>query len=618
MGSSSEAREDSSHILTLPISPKMVAFFFLFFLLFTNPVSPSSFPDRFIRSSSPSLLEKNKSQEYFELSVPLPSDQLAPSCTLPILQHSFGNTINSPPFNTTYSPPSDCPPPWSHVILEFRATCRGEQYDRISGLWLSGVELLRTSTAEPTQSGIFWKVHKDISRYYSLLIQSNLTVTMMLENIVNREYTGVYNVEVTFLFYKDIFVKKDDVRLPSIIGNQDSGWKLGSETEKLYRNLGIGVEDPADKIIPISDTGERGFWFRIDSESELRSTEIQIPNNTRRAVVELYVSFHGNDEFWYSNPPTSYVITNNITTGRVNGAFREVVVTVDGQLVGSEVPLPVIFTGGINPLLWEPVVAIGAFNLPTYDIELTPFLGPLLDGKVHRIGIGVSDGISYWLVDANLHLWLDHNSPTVEAKSSFDQNPVFKIERISTVRHLDGSFKIKAERRSHLVGWIKWSAGNFTTTISQNYKFTNSIQFQKNGTYKLVKQKIKAHSDVKYADQHGRVIARKKFKGKYPLNVITAALPGSNKDIYFLLTNVSHSLQEKYIHNNEKTQVTNSQVSYGWMEVKDHSVLSGVGNTNQSFAYRVGLNCYSRSIAASHGNILSDNATFHCLSLAAL
>ncbi|KAF3433359.1 hypothetical protein FNV43_RR24461 [Rhamnella rubrinervis] len=598
----------------------MVAFFFLFFLLLTNPVSPSSFPDRFTKSLSPFLLKKNKSQEYFELSVPLPSDQLAPSCTLPILQHSFGNTINSPPFNTTYSPPSDCPLPWSHVVLEFRAKCKGEQYDRISGLWLGGVELLRTSTAEPTQSGIFWKVHKDISRYYSLLIQSNLTVTVMLENIVNREYTGVYDVEVTFLFYKDIFANKDDVRLPSmsIIGNQNSGWKLGSETEKLYGNLGIGAEDPSDKIIPISDTGERGFWFRIESESDMRFKEIQIPNNTRRAVVEVYVSFHGNDEFWYSNPPTSYIITNNITTGRVNGAFREIVVTIDGQLVGSEVPLPVIFSGGINPLLWEPVVAIGAFNLPSYDIELTPFLGTLLDGKVHRIGIGVSDGISYWLVDANLHLWLDHNSPTVEAKSSSDQNPVFKIERTSTIRKLDGSFKIKAERRSHSVGWVKWSAGNFTTTMSQNYKFTNFIQFQKNGTYKVVKQKVKAHRDVKYANQLGQVIARRKFKGKYPLNMVIATLPGLDNGTQLLLTNVSHSLQEKYVHNEVKTQLTNSQVSYGWMEVKNHSVLSGVGNTNQSFVYRDELNCYSRSIAASHGNILSDDATFRCLSLAAL
>lgn len=583
----------------------------LLFIFFTDPVSPSSFPDRYTKSLSPPLHRRKHTQEYFELS--LPSDQLTPSCTLPIVRHSFGNTVDGPPFTTTYSPPPNCSLPWSHVVLEFRAKCKGEQYDRISGLWLGGVELFRTSTAEPTRTGIFWKVRKDISRYYALLVQSNLTVTMMLENVVNREYTGVYHVEVTFFFYKDVFVGNDDVRLQTVIGYRNSGWKQRSGTEK----LGIAAEDPADRIIPISDTGERGFWFRIESELDLGYADIQIPTNTRRAVVELCVSFHGNDEYWYSNPPTSYTIANNITTGRVNGAFREVVVTVDGQMVGSEIPFPVIFTGGINPLFWEPVVAIGAFNLPSYDIELTPFLGTLLDGKVHRIGIEVSDGISYWLVNANLHLWLDHISPAVEAKSSPDQNPVFEIERTALIRKRDGSFKIKAERTNRAVGWVKSSAGNFTTTLSQRYKFTNSIRFQQNGTYKLVRQKVRANREVHHTNELGHAISTRKSNRKYPLNMITVTLPGSYKNTYKLLTNVSHSLKDKYNRDGAKTRVTNSQDSYGWMEVRDHSVIYGKGNTKQSFIYKDLSNCYYRSVAAGNGKLLGDNSTSQCLGLAA-
>ncbi|MFS8018079.1 putative peptide-N(4)-(N-acetyl-beta-glucosaminyl)asparagine amidase [Helianthus anomalus] len=66
------------------------------------------------------------------------------------------------------------------------------------------------------------------------------------------------------------------------------------------------------------------------------------------------------------------------------------------------VPFPMIFTGGINPLFWEPVVSIRAFNLPSFDIDLTPFFGLLLDDKNHSIGIQIADGI-----DANLNLWFD-------------------------------------------------------------------------------------------------------------------------------------------------------------------------------------------------------------------
>lgn len=39
------------------------------------------------------------------------------------------------------------------------------------------------------------------------------------------------------------------------------------------------------------------------------------------------------------------------------------------------------------------------------------------------IEVGISDGISYWLIDANLHLWLDSGAATVEAKSVVYQNP---------------------------------------------------------------------------------------------------------------------------------------------------------------------------------------------------
>lgn len=57
-------------------------------------------------------------------------------------------------------------------LLEWNATCQGNQYDRILGVWLSGVELLRSSTAEPFGAGIVWSVKKDITRYYSLLVRN--------------------------------------------------------------------------------------------------------------------------------------------------------------------------------------------------------------------------------------------------------------------------------------------------------------------------------------------------------------------------------------------------------------------------------------------------------------
>ena len=52
-------------------------------------------------------------------------------------------------------------------------------------------------------------------------------------------------------------------------------------------------------------------------------------------------------------------------------------------------------------------MGIKAFDILAYDLEVTPFLGKLLDGKYCTFGLSVMDGIATWFVDANLHLWLD-------------------------------------------------------------------------------------------------------------------------------------------------------------------------------------------------------------------
>uniref|UniRef100_A0A2P2Q4H0 Peptide N-acetyl-beta-D-glucosaminyl asparaginase amidase A N-terminal domain-containing protein n=1 Tax=Rhizophora mucronata TaxID=61149 RepID=A0A2P2Q4H0_RHIMU len=582
-------------------------------LLFTAmPLTPSPPPYHFLKSSSlltPTTLLSRKPREYIEVARSLPSDRLTPSCTVHVIRHSFANTINQPPFSARYSPPSDCPFPWFHVTLEFRAKSKGDQYDRISALWLGGAEILRTSTAEPTENGIFWKVRKDITRYSSLLLQENLNFTIMLENVVNSVYTGVYHVDVTIFFYKHNsvrvpFVANNPIRIPSI-------WE--QEAMAVVKNA---YESPADLIIPISsDKGyEKGYWFKIGKETDIHFKKVTFPGNTHKAVLELYVSFHGNDEFWYSNPSNNYIRANNLTSLRGNGAYREVFVTIDGKYVGSEVPFPVVFTGGINPLFWEPVVAIGAFDLPRYDFDLTPFLGMVLDGKDHEIGVGVTDGISYWLLDANLHLWMDYRNSTV-AKSFAYYNPSSFLTRSEKFKLLDGSFSIRARRRTKFEGWVLSSAGNLTTRVLQQYSFRNNIRFERNGTFKSVNQKIKSQREVKVFNDVGRVLSHVIVHRRHPLKVITTNLPGAKKDTYVLLTNISHALIERYENGATSSSVHNKQDSNGWMEVKDHSVLSGEAHTIQTLSCRDDSGCYIRTVAANNGSLIKDESTYVCPSV---
>ncbi|MBA0844792.1 hypothetical protein Goarm_022801, partial [Gossypium armourianum] len=90
------------------------------------------------------------------------------------------------------------------------------------------------------------------------------------------------------------------------------------------------------------------------------------------------------------------------------------------------------------------------FNLPSYDLDLTLFLGWLLDNKYHNIGIVVGDVISSWMVNVNLHLWLDHRTPKLEAQLVVYNSPTLAIQRREAFAMLDGSFRIKANRKRSL------------------------------------------------------------------------------------------------------------------------------------------------------------------------
>ncbi|KAG4162335.1 hypothetical protein ERO13_D01G110450v2 [Gossypium hirsutum] len=130
-------------------------------------------------------------------------------------------------------------------------------------------------------------------------------------------------------------------------------------------------------------------------------------------------------------------------------------------------------------------LAIEDFNLPSYDLDLTLFLGWLLDNKYHDIGIVVGDVISFWMVNVNLNLWLDHRTPKLEAQLVVYNSPKLAIERREAFTMLDGSFRIKANRKREFAGTVKSTAGNFTTIVSQQFKLTYVVRFYFNGTYKV-------------------------------------------------------------------------------------------------------------------------------------
>ncbi|XP_068666036.1 peptide-N4-(N-acetyl-beta-glucosaminyl)asparagine amidase A-like [Aristolochia californica] len=542
------------------------------------------------------LLESSNADDvptrFFQVTRPIKLPTTKP-CSYPILQHDFGFTYGKPPVTAPYTPPTSCPSQnFSKIVMEWTATCKGRQFDRIFGVWLGGVELLRSCTAEPKATGIVWTVEKDITRYSSLL-KTPQTLAVHLANLVDKTYTGIYHVNITLHFY------------PAEEEHPNSAAYLGNNFDS-HPDLII----PISRNLPLND----GLWFIVENSTDTQFKEFVVPRNTYRAVLEVFVSFHSSDEFWYTNPPDEYIKANNLTGVPGNGSFREVVVSLDGKTVGAVWPFTVVYTGGINPLLWRPITGIGSFDLPVYNIEITPFLGNILDGKLHEFGFGVTNALNVWFIDANLHLWLDHKSSITEGHLVRSSAEPFSPSIISHFSGLNGTFVTVARRNISATGWVKSSHGKITTHSFQNFDFLNRMLFGKDGDEQIVNQTIFANYGV-YAEFPAFNMYSTQVSHHFPLYLYTDTLDEGNGS-YSLVSNVSMGFNEEKFSSAgfgfSYSSLRNKQKGQGSMLVKGNLVVGGLSSTQQAYKYFSNGGCYFRTVRSKNYTVLSDESGETC------
>ncbi|PHU10627.1 Peptide-N4-(N-acetyl-beta-glucosaminyl)asparagine amidase A [Capsicum chinense] len=103
----------------------------------------------------------------------------------------------------------------------------------------------------------------------------------------------------------------------------------------IVKKIGVDFDYGADLIVSISRNVNLNddLWFEIENSINVKLKDFKIPQNVYRALLEVYVSFHENDDSWYSNSVNEYVNLNNLSVSR-NGAFREAIVSLDEMVVG--------------------------------------------------------------------------------------------------------------------------------------------------------------------------------------------------------------------------------------------------------------------------------------------
>ncbi|MER5931894.1 peptide-N4-asparagine amidase [Streptomyces sp. NPDC002054] len=342
------------------------------------------------------------------------------SCTLTLAEAQFRDFT---PYQGSYAPPADCAGPWAKVVLRLDGKVKGRQYDRLGNLTLGGVEILRTSTPQPSPDGITWSVEKDVTRYRDVLSRPQ-PVEMLIGNVVNDTYTGVIDVKATLTFH-----------------------------------AAEGPVRPAatpDRVLPL--TGDT----------------LTTPRNTERILAEVYATGSGGgcEEYWYLTVPDAAPYSCKAA----QGPYREVRIAVDGRLAGIAAPFPTVWTGGwSNPFLWYVTPAPRAFDVQPVVYDLTPFAGLLNDGRPHRIEVsvaGVPAGQTGWSTPVNVLLWQDEARQVVTGALTRHE----ATEPANSSVHTAGPEHRLDTHGGHgltVAGYLDTSRGRITTTVTRTLANTS-------------------------------------------------------------------------------------------------------------------------------------------------
>jgi hypothetical protein len=507
-------------------------------------------------------------------------------CTVAAMQHDFANSYGQP-FVGTLTPPAACPGPWSKVVLDWSGSVAGRQYDRLAGVWIGGTEVFRTSTPEPDPAGISWHVDADISRFIPLL-RTPQPLVADLGNIVNSTYTGIYHMTLTVTYYQA------DAAHPAA--------------------------QVADQVIPVSQGGttSAGWWALTAGQTATQS--VTFPRNLTSATLEVFARGGGCEEFWYTNAPDSYNAAHPGYGLCGGGPYREVEVEVDGKLAGVAQPFPAIYSGGISPLMWRPIMSVDSLRTEAYSIDLTPFAGLLTDGKAHQITLLPPAGISdVWLMDGTLFLNTDHHAAQTSGalvKDAIAAAPAL-TSTVTSPNATTDVITTDASRDWTVSGYVDTSAGRVTTTVTQHLSYSNVDTITQAGNAQSVQQRDQGYTEVTTSggpessepSEPGAV----RDSWSYPIDVTSVYQPSSTGSGFLVRGTADVS----------RITTTDTRTGDDWRttaHVNDHVTANGVlqrddsGNVVQAdgadtedyFAQSADAPCYHHKIEADHGYVTSD------------
>ncbi|WP_370942394.1 peptide-N4-asparagine amidase [Amycolatopsis sp. cg5] len=389
-------------------------------------------------------------------------------------------------FSGTLTPPAACPGPWAKVVLDQTITVKGRQYDRFGDLKIGDTEVYWGTTEEPSGEGrraITYKFDKDLTKYSALL----RTPQPFRGGIINYQtdvYTGNYLQTVTLTYYQ------------------------------------------ADRKHPAPEVPDHVAGFASQEATPAQGTVHfplkDLPRNIIRASLEVTLEGGACDEQWFDDVPDEVSAKYPAAGLCGHGPFREATAALDGTPMAGVHTFPHIYSGGIVPTLWRPLVAIDTFSMQSETLDVTPFAGRLVDGNTHDLSFSVANIGGNWHVVPTLFLYTDKG--LTQTKGELTTSEVVPVATQKTVvKDIAGGVNatVTADRHDVTAGYVDTSAGRVWTRVERTRSYRNSDDITGNGLVQHVVQSDSGHQ-TSTVTAHGKTSASR-HSWSYPITVDTSA-----------------------------------------------------------------------------------------------
>ncbi|KAH9015491.1 peptide N-acetyl-beta-D-glucosaminyl asparaginase amidase A-domain-containing protein [Lactarius pseudohatsudake] len=510
----------------------------------------------------------------FQVAQPPPFviDSESLQCTTTILQRTFGSSIGDPAI-AQYTPPTGCGTPdvWAGVTLNFTVTIKGTQFPRFAFFTFQNVEIWRSSIPIPGGSGddgIVWTYVKDVTRFIPLFSKPG-TFILQLDNVVQPGLDGEFAVT-----------------LEATIFSNSSGFPPAQRT---------------DLIIPLTtranNTGNQA------SVPPGFSVEVTLPRNAVTAFAELQASENDDEMLWFNNVPNKFLDYFPVELVPGEGPFREVRVLVDGQVAGVAFPYAFLPPGIVVASAWRPITSYGALDIPTYHLDLTPFIPILANGQPHNITLDVASAEpdhqinNTWYLSGLLQVNLDSSTSPTTGNITLYQASDYAVSTATGSNDGDINIIVNASRSIHIEAEIIGGSGEKTKVV-----FTQNLEYGNVNTFpKLLPSHVFQIASGKTLSTHnGKTALQDTFT--YPL-ILDFMISGQTDGIISPCAQIDHAysrvlLPAPFIMG---TTIMEHQVAVG-------TVASWNGTSNNTFSYNdTEGNTYTRQVNASNSVIVFDN-----------